>query len=194
MGGAGQRAMSFGTPGHYGKFFINSKESPVSNDLNYAGSVHIESKTLMGHRGCPSPWLKSAADPQPGVYPCTKPRTEYPIDHPHAGGIRFHESMHSDNGCMHWNPTRLVMEVGDEMSVCVLTKPFKIGYGDSFGISLDVEFLDSEASFFAVGVAPASVKWNRGARATVGGGKCMVKSDGTFLRGDKDGSRPSFWE
>jgi len=186
--------MSFGRPGHYGKFFINSKETPVSNDLNYTGSVKLESKTLQGHQACPSPWLKGPEASQPGVYPCIKEHTEFPIQHPHAGGVRWHNTMHSNNSEMEWDPKRLFMEVGDQLSVCAITKPIKMGYGDSFGIVFDVEFTDPERGHFALGVALQSAQWDQGELCTIGGGKCMVQYDGSCLTADRDGSEPYSWD
>jgi hypothetical protein len=46
----------------------------------------------------------------------------------------------------HIDKTEMIATSGDhERSIFVITKPFRMGYGDSFGFSIDVEF-DTEGA------------------------------------------------
>lgn len=190
--------MSFGKPGDYGKFYINSKETPVGNDVNFKRNISVEYDAFDNNHAMPSPWMLRDEDPWPGVYPCVKPRTEFPIVHPHAGGIRYHATMHNELIDASIDQTGMVATAGEYNTVFSVTKPMRMGYGDSYGIVFDIE-MDPERGYAAVGVGPYTHKessggWGDGRLASRGGRCCMVRHDGASIVGDRDGADERSWD
>lgn len=169
---------SFGKPGPYGKFYVNHKETPVSNDINYRGALRREYQINDEAAKCPSPWLAKPTAAQ------MKERTELPIDHPYGGGLRWHREMRTFAEGESIDKTEMIATGGEhQRSIFVITKPFRMGYGDSFGFSIDVEF-ETEGGYCAVGLAPPDWDWSQ---SLANRGCACVRSDGAFSTAERAG-------
>jgi len=168
---------AFGKPGPYGKFYTNLKETPVGNDQNIKEGIKREGTFLNLHKDCPSPWLYT---PSPQHF---KERTELPIIHPYGGGLRWHQKMRSFGPGLSLDKTSMFCYAGDDPGIFTITKPFRVGYGDSFGFSIDVEF-DDDGGYVAFGICPPNWSYSR---SLAHKGACCVRYDGAFSTADKAG-------
>jgi len=129
------------------------------------------------HKACPSPWLFK---PNAKHF---KPRTELPIQHPYGGGLRWHKTMRSHTLEESLDKTEMLATAGEERAIFTVTKPFRVGYGDSFGFSIDVEFDEAEG-YCAVGLCPPNWDFSQSLEKK---GACCVRFDGAFSTADKEG-------
>merc|ERR1711959_399177 len=167
---------SFGTPGPYGKFYTNHKETPWGNVLNARSAIKREDQIIDIQRACPSPWLHVPTEQH------FKEHTDLPIQHPHAGGLRWHTELRTQGPEIELDKSCMAASAGEETGIFTLAKPFRVGYGDSFGFSVDIEM--EEGGYVAFGICPPHWDFNTSLQHK---GAACVRSDGAFCTADADG-------
>merc|ERR1719409_69521 len=80
--------------------------------------------------------------------------------------------------------TEMQCAASEGMGIFTVTKPFRVGYGDSFGCSIDVEFED-EGGYVAFGICPPNWDFNQPLHKK---GAVCVRFDGAFSSADRDSS------